>query len=190
MIVHVLGNGPSIHCFEADLFHDEPKGVRVSCNWGHPHLNCEFTACDDIFIWNLCERNIYFTTPIVCQQEQLNKVKAVTQNPQHLLKLNFKLAPHSIRNLFSMGMSSGHLAAACSIVWYQPSTLHLWGMDSFWTNDCTSIHDAKGAKKSHYIHLWKRFWIEIFSTNPKIQFVIHTPTPIENLPKNVLNERL
>ena len=190
-MVHLLGNGPSIRCFETTLFHKQPEdGIRISCNWGHPHLNCEFTACDKLFIWNLCEKQINFTTPIVCERQHLEQVKLMTQYPKHLMKLKIKVFPHGFRKFTERGFSSGHLAAACSCVWYKPKTMHLWGVDSFWTNNTTSIHDSSNTPKSIYHHRWKEYWIEIFTIYSKTQFVIHAPTPIENLPKNVVTEML
>ena len=190
-MVHLLGNGPSIRCFETTLFHKQPEdGIRIGCNWGHPHLSCEFLACDKLFIWNLCEKQIRFTTPIVCKRHQLEEIKAISQYPQHLLKLKFKLAPLSVLALAKDGFSSGHLAAACSCVWFKPKTMHLWGIDRLWTNNTTSIYDSPLSHKAIYHHLWKGYWIEIFTTYSKTQFVIHAPTPIENLPKNVVTEML
>ena len=187
-VVHVLGNGPSVKCFETNLFHTQPEdGVLVSCNWGHPHLNCVFTSCDTRFILRLCELEIPFTTPIVYPHNRRYKINELTRNPHHLKKLNITLAPKRWRNL---GVSSGHFAVQSVLIWYQPSTIHLWGIDSFWTNDRTSIHDTDMGKIAPLQHLWNDNWIKIFCLNPKTQFVIHAPTPIKNLPENAVTEML
>ena len=188
--VHLLGNGPSVRHFESDLFHTEPQdGVRISCNLGHEHLNCAWTLMGQRILFFICEQQLPFKTPIVVESHCLPKVARYTRYPQHLKTLTF----HSVIKTFenTPTPSSGHKAVWYAISLYKPATIHLWGIDFFWTLDNTSLTwDTVILEKSLGHWSWNSAWEKLWSINSKIQFVIHTPTPIENLPKNVVTERL
>ena len=188
-IVHLLGNGLSVRHFESDLFHDEPTdGIRVSCNLGHPHLNCAWTFIMSTPLFYLCENLIHFTTPIVVYDSVLYKTRANTVNPAHLKTFTIHKVLHGEDKLTNA--TSGHGAAWISARMYNPKVLHLWGLDYLWTKSIESINDNLVSHKAINYHHWWTFWCKIFDTFPKTQFVIHTPTPIENLPKNVVTERV
>ena len=188
--VHLLGNGPSVRHFESDLFHTEPQdGTRITCNWGHEHLNCAWTLINSRILFFICEQQLNFKIPIVVESHYLERVAHFTRYPQHLKTLTY----HSVIKTFenTPTPTTGHKATYYALKTYTPTTLHLWGIDFLWTLDNTSLQDGMfGLEKSINHWSWRPAWEKLWSTNSKTQFVIHTPTPIENLPKNVVTERL
>ena len=190
--VHVLGNGPSIQHFESDLFHTEPTdGIRVGCNLTYPHLNPVWTVLGRDLLFYICENKIDFTIPVVTFTIDIRKVGQNTRNPEHLNSLNYHcVLQHYYTWSPVVQRSSGHSACLLAIQQYNPELVHLWGFDVLWSHSNKSVHDDLTRNKSISHNRWKETWIEIFSTYPRVTFRIHTPTPIENLPKNVVTERL
>lgn len=198
MIVHVLGNGPSIHCFEANLFHDEPEGTRVGCNWGHPHLNplWNFMSSKELIRCAITNRKIL--TPIVTTREDLTIVHKffieaklldflTTVDFYHVGKKKRKFAGKDPSEI-----SCGHSACIFAILLHKPTEIHLWGLDFLWTGSLTSVQDKwrsttiiPKAFPHHQLSSILDWWIEIFSDYPHIKFSIHAPTKIYNVPPNV-----
>ena len=197
--VHVLGNGPSVRCFEADLFHDEPKGIRVGCNIGFPHLNptWNFMSYHEFIICALTNRKI--STPVVTTREVLFNVREYLREAKlldflttvdfyHIGKKKWKLDSKNLR----MSITAGHSACIFAILLHKPTEIHLWGLDSLWTGKFNSLQDnwraktrigkSSGSKGEFFVYKW---WIEIFTDYPHIKFSIHAPTKFHNLPPNV-----
>ena len=199
--VHLLGNGPSIQHFETDLFHTEPTdGIRVGCNITHQHLAPAWTFITTRPLFWLCTHNYPYKIPLCVTEDSLLTLKDVLPDPSRLREFEYwqviENRPNTQQSVRA-NFSSGHMATVQAIRTYNPTTIHLWGCDFMWTGSARSWHDeltqgVDDSQKRKTIHsnVWWSFWIEIFSTNPKTQFVIHTPTPIENLPKNVVTEML
>ena len=203
--VHVLGNGPSIQHFETDLFHTEPTdGIRIGCNICHQHLTPAWTFITTRPLFWLCTHDYPFTIPLCVTEDSLLALRDVLPDPNRLREFEYwqviEQRPNTKQGIRA-NFSSGHMATAQALQTYNPTTLHLWGFDFMWTRSAQSWHDAfteklmagdSGFTKRKTIHgnVWWSFWIEIFTTNSKTQFVIHTPVPIKSLPKNVITERL
>ena len=185
MIVHVLGNGLSIQ-----HTHIPQAEIKVTCNLGHKHLNCAWTFVNPAVLFYVCEQQIDFKIPIVAESNCLKIVVRTIPNAQHLKRLSY----YSIIKPFKTvpTPTTGHKATYYAISLYKPTTLHLWGMDFLWTQDNVSLYDdVLGLRKDDtFFWSWRPAWHKLWSINPKTQFVIHTPTPIENLPKNVVTEML
>ena len=183
--VHLLGNGPSVSHFTPD-----ESGICVTCNLGHLHINPAWTFINAGNLGHICETQRTFETPIVVESHYLQRVRLGTLHPQHLKTLNFFAIIKPFKQI--PAPSTGHKATWYALKLYKPVVLHLWGLDSLWTDDNQSLQDEIFGlvKDDTFQTTWRPAWETIWSTNSKTQFVIHTPTPIENLPKNVATERV
>lgn len=193
--VHILGNGPSIKCFESDFFHQEPTdGVRICCNLGIPHLNPIWTFVTQPVLFYLCEQQIDFKIPIVIELSDLVNIRERSSCVQHLKQLKYYHVIRVKSNSYRW-LTSGMSACRTALTLHSPKQIHLWGFDFLWSGSVKSIQDYEFIHINKYFksttsHTWRDRWDSIFTENPKTQFVIHTPAPIENLPKNVSTERL
>lgn len=77
-------------------------------------------------------------------------------------------------------MNSGHHATLYAIEQHQDTvkTVHLWGFDSFWTDDISSSSDnhfrdgMKPRERTPVAKDWRLYWDEIFDKHRNINFII------------------
>jgi len=171
--VHVIGNGASNVLFDVE---DE---YRVACNIPQHkhHYNC--LAIIDLIVVNWMQDNNWNPkVPVLT-------TKAVKE---HSVKRNreghwFEVFEKKFR------YSAGHHAVEL----HAPMTdeIHIWGMDSIWTNEYGSQMDTlvpRGTRPNLNMH-WIPHWRNIFEAHPNTEFVIHTPTDVTDVPELGNNAR-
>ena len=157
--VHVIGNGPSNGLFDVE------NEYRVACNIPQHNIQYNCLAIIDLVVVNWMSDNNYNPkVPVLCTK----KVK------DHSVKRNREghwFDVFEIKHRYS----AGHHA----VEHHAPMTdeLHLWGMDSIWTDDYGSQMDnlVPRGKRPNLNLQWIPHWQTIFANSLTTQFIIHTP---------------
>lgn len=185
MAVHVLGNGPSLtHTFNRQSWPN--TDVFIGCNFSDETLRPDYTMFIDVRPLRLFAENGYrLHIPTILSDKAY---EYITNELSHRFSWDYI----NLREVFplihwtdvskSIAMNSGHHAAMYAIL-NEPdhSTIHIWGMDSLWTDDLASLTDVytrptvESRTEGQRAMVWRQYWSEIFLRNCDHQFIIHHP---------------
>lgn len=192
MAIHVLGNGPSIRFFDRDAWPE--TDVFVGCNFSDVALRPNYTVLVDVAAMKQFTRG---------DNGYELKIPAILSSRAHrYLERDAgwnKVAPGKIdikdviplerdRTIARrLAMNSGQHATLYGIRNERNhDTVHLWGIDSFWSTDLESKTDAivrpheRGRRiKPTVTRQWNGYWHKIFSEQQKHRFVIHSPRDVK-----------
>jgi len=181
-VIHILGNGPSLSLFNRNEWTNDD--LFVGCNFSDPELRPNYTVIMDAKPMMKLFEGYRLTIPAVVSdrcEKYIEKEKGGWR----------KLSPESIKVIDTIKMShpkgskypmnSGHHATIYAIEQNIDTVkeVHLWGFDSFWTDDISSRSDIhfKGAEmvsriREPVVKDWRKYWEEIFEKYNDIKFVI------------------
>lgn len=187
MAIHILGNGPSLKVFVRDSF--PSSDVFVGCNFSDPALRLDYTSLIDVRAIKALLKGTRPAAPVLLSsraavyadkqspewRELVDGVEAIMdlcRYPSVSKNLSMNSAQHAV--VYAVDTHSGH------------NVVHLWGMDSMWSNDMASFTDPIVGKnqRSSRVSLqvtraWRGYWNRIFSDNRDFEFFIHGPIEVE-----------
>ena len=160
MKAHFIGNGKSQNLFNAHY------GTVVMGNV--PKMNISYTALsiiDTKVILYLHNNNIHlenkniWCTPDIKKQANNYKIQGIW----HAI---YKPKPK---------FNSGHQAVQHLSKDFK--LIHLWGMDSMFTDDLTSLMDDRVTRTTRppLNNDWRPYWKQLFSQHEQVLYTIHAP---------------
>lgn len=159
--VHILGNGSSVK------FYTDTGCLNViACNIPqHGHRYTVLSIIDQQPVVWMSNNNWHPYVPVMCSK------KAKRASERYDIKGDWQCV-HEDR----YRSNSAHWAAQYAVK-HNPSTVHLWGMDSMYSDDYSSQMDniVPRPQRPNLNREWHPYWREIFDANKHITFVIHTP---------------
>lgn len=182
MSVHILGNGPSIKLFNAP---DYKKDIKIGCNFTDISLSPDYTVMVDVRPLMKLKEGHIVPVPVILSD----------RGKEHLGKSNLNLDIKDVVPLkkvqqihSKIAMNSGQHAVLYSIEHEHndDKLIHLWGIDSFWSDDLKSSSDKimrnpkEAARiKPNITMVWRRYWKYIFNHYEDFMFHIHIPFNVE-----------
>lgn len=176
--IHILGNGSSISLFDRNSNNNDD--VFVGCNFSSPELNPNYVSIIDMSAMVQISKGTECIFPAIvaercasyAEKNKLKNIEIIDVFP--LIKIR-KIDRH-------IPMNSGQHATIYSIEKNQEDVndIHLWGFDSFWTDDISSSSDKIVVKNKTKINpriarIWHKYWNYIFSKKyPNKNFFIHS----------------
>jgi len=162
--IDIVGNGPSCDLWQASYRY------TVACNIPPKHVryNCLSIIDNQPVLW--MKNNSWAPrVPVYCTQ--LVKDTARSKN---ISGDWFPVYEKQTRT------NSGQHAAEYFAT-KNTNCIHLWGMDSLWSEDLTSVQDKIiiRHRRPPLNRWWRPKWNEIFS-NTEIEYVIHAPKGAQN----------
>lgn len=182
MAIHVLGNGPSIEIFNRDIWPE--SDIFVGCNFSDVNLRPNYTVMVDVKATKKFVEGLKLTIPVVLSKRNKGFMDTQTMKPpEDAFILKDVMDNIHLKELHtSYGLNSAQHAVMYSIKNETDlSVLHLWGIDSFWSNNLLSNTDSimrpnVGDRiREDIANPWREFWKHIFIKNPDTQFYIHAP---------------
>lgn len=176
MILHLIGNGPSIKHFPLDA-----EGTRIGCNFSDEKYNCAWTFIADI----KPIKSIYEGQRLPCpailsdRANEFIEKKAFKPDPRNIEI--YKVVPFIKRKDIHKrwGMNSAQHAVWYGLEEFKPKEVHLWGCDSLWSSDITSATDKIVHKDLDFMngtevyYTWRDYWNYIIDINRHTKFIIH-----------------
>jgi hypothetical protein len=161
---HILGNGHSVKYFV-----DDGCMSIVACNIPqHGHRFTDLSIIDSQPV--VAMKNIGWKTsvPIWCSNKTL----------QTSISLG---VPGDFRQAYDeeYRTNSAHWAARLFLC-FTEEVIHLWGMDSLFSDDLTSQMDSIVPRKQRpdLNKQWHPHWQKIFARKPELKWVVHTPVAV------------
>jgi hypothetical protein len=179
--IHVLGNGPSLELFNRNEWSDDHE--FVGCNFSNPDLRPDYTVMMDVKPIMQFYQGYKLSIPLViserCESYIAKDKKGWERLPADSFVL-FDVIPMIHEKPNKYPMNSGHHATLYGINRNKETvkTVHLWGFDSFWSNDISSRTDelvkrTGGPRVNLSVSAeWRKYWSEIFDKHKNIKFVI------------------
>ena len=192
MNIHLLGNGPSITLFSHDIC--TPSDILVGCNFSEDWLNPHFVSIID-----LSTMRKIVDTDIVCRFPAVIADRCMDYAKDNAIKIeSYQLTildTIPLKKIKSIGrhipMNSGQHGLLYAME-KNPEirNIHIWGTDSFWTDDISSSSDQHIRKSDSRVNpriarIWKGYWDHIFTSNPDHRFYIHCHTEQDSSHANV-----
>lgn len=178
MILHILGNGPSVESFPLDS-----KGNRIGCNFTDEKFNCDWTMIADIKpIKRLYEGyNLPCPAVLTDRAHAFTEKKAVKMDPRRMKLHRVKpfLRRKNIHDRW--GMNSAQHATWYGIEEFKPKEVHIWGCDAIWSTNIESstdliVHkDVEFMNKTEIHFCWRDYWNYIIEHYAPIKFYVHAP---------------
>jgi len=200
MAIHILGNGPSLRLFERDAWPE--TDVFVGCNFSDTDLFPNYTVIIDAGAMKMFrggDRGYKLEIPAVVTQrayDYIDKDSGGWQTMQPGLIDIIDVVPleRDRRIARRLAMNSGQHGALYAIRTHKEhDTLHIWGTDSFWSDDLESTTDAivrknqRGRRiKPSVTKQWNDYWRKIFNDHSDHTFVIHKPSAT-SIVEDILN---
>jgi hypothetical protein len=182
--LHIVGNGNSENLF---LRSDYPSAdIVIGCNFSNPKHRPDLTIMIDIKPFMKFYEGVVLTIPLViserCENYVLKDMGGWDKVPKGSLLLS-DVIPMIHPKERPYPMNSGHHATLYGIneVLEHTKTIHLWGFNSFWSDDMSSLTNAYVQRSEHaktnnrVSETWRNYWVEIFNSNPSIEFCVHCP---------------
>jgi|TARA_R110000744_G_scaffold177737_3_gene296693 hypothetical protein len=163
MIAHLIGNGNS------NRFYSPNAGTVYACNWPtHEFVYDYLCMIDGLAIKWLTENGITPKLPILCT--------ANVKNYKDKKKLDLDTRP-VFTTTNRPRFNSGHHAVRYICENKDILGVHLWGIDSLFSEDLTSQMDVNVPRKNRPLlnKQWHPHWGEIVNENPKVLFTVHIP---------------
>jgi hypothetical protein len=179
--IHVLGNGPSLELFNRNDWSNDHE--FVGCNFSDPALNPDYTVMMDAKPIMKFYQGYKLSIPLVISERCESYIAKDKGGWNKLANDAFVLCDiipmiHEQPNKYPM--NSGHHATLYAINRNKETvkTVHLWGFDSFWTNDISSktdglVNKVPGPRVNSAVSVeWRKYWSEIFNKHNTIEFII------------------
>lgn len=207
--VHVLGNGPSISCFDRTSYDDSEHNLFIGCNFSDPvTLKPHYTIIVDIRpIIKLTPGDAKLGIPAVLSKRAFNQIQKTYggwgRYPKDKIVVHDTIdviQDKSVHKTLPMNSAQHGVCYALQKESIR-GDIHLWGCDSFWTDNISSTTDkwvrpteTRGRVKPDLTAVWNAYWRKIFTERGNaMQFVIHCPseqerdvvTRVSNFPSNV-----
>ena len=199
MTIHILGNGPSVSLFNPSDWPD--TDVRVGCNFSDPTLSPQYTVIVDIRAMRQfrggSDSGYRLSIPAVLSDRAYNHISdsrgGWDRIPNDLINVVDVIPLIRDKSISKdMAMNSGQHAAVYAIgktnAQETGESVHLWGCDSFWTDDIRSSTDyIVGHRRSpdgsrtrkRIIPPWHEYWRKIFTEYPTVPFYIQVGPDIQ-----------
>lgn len=190
MVIHTLGNGPSIRLFDRDAWPE--TDVFVGCNFSDIDLRPDYTMIVDVGAMKMFRggKDAYqLDIPAVLTQRAYDYIDKDTKGWHTMTpgKINvIDVIPLERDRSIArrLAMNSGQHAVLYAIRQNpEIDTVHLWGIDSFWSDDLESKSDAIVRPKQttrrikpSVVSQWNGYWKKVFSDHPNHTFVVHGPS--------------
>jgi len=164
---HIIGNGNS-----AKLFEDDGSMSIVACNIPqHGHRYTHLSIIDSQPVVWMSNTGWQPSVPVLCNKRAYNTAERYNiggdwqQVYDDLYRSN-----------------SGHWAA-WHIIKQPVKEIHLWGMDSMFSDDLTSQMDTivKRPQRPKLNQHWHPHWQDVFAKGQHIKWYLHTPENVEPL---------
>ena len=180
--IHILGNGPSLSLFNPSHWLSE-EHLIIGCNFSNPELNPKYTVIMDAKPMMKLYQGYKLTIPAVIS-DRCTKYVEKDKGGWRKLPTDTITVIDTIPMIHEKGrkfpMNSGHHATLYGIKQniQTVKTVHLWGLDSFWTGDISSssdVHFRGGIRprlREPVAREWRVYWDEIFDMYPDIEFII------------------
>ena len=184
MAIHILGNGPSIRLFDRDAWPE--TDLFVGCNFSDPRLRPHFVSLIDVRAMKSLLKGHIPEAPVLLSGRAADY--GDKQNPEWRDLLHYPV--EAVMDLIrypsvskDLAMNSGQHGLVYALNAYQEHTdsVHLWGIDSFWTDNMASTTDSitradlRGDRvRPQITRCWRRYWDVLFSGNQDTTFHIHT----------------
>jgi len=162
--IDVVGNGPSC------LLWSNNNRYTVACNIPPKHIqyNCLSIIDNQPILW-MKQHSWSPRVPVFCTREckdtARNKNIAGDWFPVYQKQSRTNSGQHAAEHFAQNGTT----------------TIHLWGMDSLWSEDLSSVQDdvIKRTKRPPLNRWWRPKWNEIFTNNP-VNYIIHAPEGVQS----------
>jgi len=186
MAIHILGNGPSISAFDRDSW--PASDVFVGCNFSDPALKPDFVSLIDVSAIKAYLQGHLPAAPVVLSDRALEYADSVSSDWRdrgiEVEAVMYLIRDPSISK--DLAMNSAQHGVMYSVLAYSDhSEIHLWGIDSFWTDDMESSTDriarpeSRGRRvRPQITRSWRRYWSKIFKEYPEHRFFIHEPSGV------------
>jgi hypothetical protein len=190
MAIHILGNGPSLRLFDRNSYPN--SDVFVGCNFSDVDLGPDYTVIVDAHAMKKfrggTKKGYRLEIPAVVTQRAYDYIDKDSGGWQTmapgLIDIVEVIPLERDRTIArNLAMNSGQHATIYSIRRYNDQNeVHLWGIDSFWSNDLESTTDAivrpeqRGRRvRPSVTRQWNGYWHKIFTDYSNHDFVIHKP---------------
>jgi len=189
MAIHILGNGPSLRLFARNEWPD--SDVFVGCNFSNIDLRPDYTVIIDAGAMKMFrggDKGYKLKIPAVVTQrayDYIDKDSGGWQTMQPGLINIVDVIPLERDKKIArrLAMNSGQHATLYAIKNHPDHDfIHVWGTDSFWSDDLESATDAivrknqRGRRvKPSVTKQWNDYWKKIFRDHSDHTFVIHRP---------------
>ena len=189
--VHILGNGESISLFDRSAWSD--NNYFIGCNFSDPSLRPDLTIMLDARPIMRFYEGYKLSIPLVisnrCEDYIVKDQGGWDSLSQDAFVLAGIIKMHHDKSK-DYPMNSGHHATLYAIDFNKDTIkeIHLWGFDTFWSNDLASRTDPLVKRtvepriRPSIANVWRLYWLKIFSEHPHIQFIIHgfNDKPLDN----------
>jgi hypothetical protein len=162
---HILGNGNSVKYFT-----DDGCMSIVACNIPqHGHRFTDLSIIDAQPVVAMKNTGWRTNRPIWCSR----KTARAAEN--HGVDGDFRQAYDD-----EYRTNSAHWAARLFLC-YTDEVIHLWGIDSLFSDDLTSQMDSIVPRRQRpdLNKHWHPHWQKIFARRPELKWVIHTPVGVK-----------
>lgn len=155
----VLGNGPSRENY------DFTGDVVIGCNIPGDGFSVDATVITDVeIIWVIANNPELITCPLIVSTKAYEKMKELRITDQFEVLDVFKpLDWHT----------SGHYATLYLTKIIGCNKIDIWGCDSYFTNDASSVTDMHVKDKGGlFFKQWRSTWDRIFADNPQVKYTV------------------
>lgn len=195
MAIHILGNGPSIRLFDRNTWPE--TDVFVGCNFSDEALRPHYTVISDVrpmkhFRGNPNSRRVLNIPAVITTranryiQKDTGGWDKVQEGYINVVDVMPLIRDRNIARRFAMNSGQHAVAYAIKHSDGNHDSVHLWGIDSFWTTDIQSSTDKivrpshKGSReKPHVTEQWMKYWLKIFDDHRSYKFMIHHPSGVK-----------
>lgn len=189
MTIHILGNGPSLSLFDRSEYPD--TDIFVGCNFSDESLRPNYTVLIDVKAINKFRGSqnsrMKLNIPVVISDRANNYIEKKSSGWNTIPSDNINvidvmpiIRDKSVSK--SLAMNSGqHATMYATEKEPEHKEVHLWGMDSFWTENISSDTDkimrpetaGNPRVKPHIRNHWIKYWNIVFSSRKDNRFFIH-----------------
>jgi len=184
MSIHILGNGPSIQFFDRDAWPE--TDVFVGCNFSDPSFRLHYTSVIDVRAMKSITAGRIPPAPLLLSTRAAEYGdKNSSDWRDRIIGIEAIVGLARDRRISrNLSMNSAQHAVVYTLDTYiDHSEVHLWGIDSFWSDDLKSTTDAIVRQERHgrrnrpqITRQWNGYWHKIMSDHTNHVFVIHRPS--------------
>jgi hypothetical protein len=169
--------------------------IVVGCNFSNPKFSPDYTIMTDTRpLRKVLKRGFPNTIPYVLSPKGLRYLECEKKRVLSNIQVKDTIPVQKFPSISpKIPMNSGMHGVIYSIEHEDPihHTIQLWGMDSLWTGDLSSLTDNiipksllpedRGYDKINVV--WKKYWSYLFNLYKEKTFIIRVPS---NQEKNVI----
>lgn len=155
----VLGNGPSRDNY------DYAADVVIGCNIPGEGFSVDATIISDIeVVWLLKNNPEIINCPLIVSTQAHEKMKELRIDDQ------FEILERFVTKDWH---TSGHYAALYLTKYMECRTIDIWGCDSFFVDNASSITDDLVPKTGDvFFKQWRATWNGIFNSHPDVTYTV------------------